>query len=159
MVLSCCVYDFECNCMWVYVCVGGCPYWQLLMLPPQAVFGEACHCCCGLAKVNGKRGAWATLLLLTGCQAEAPALSIKPITHSQLTPDSLSVYLAWRLRANRQRQRCRWGLCYWKRGWRQSKSDYECSALFQLRSQRWEQVVGERTLNLWMRRAPGASIQ
>lgn len=158
MKVSCCAYGFEYNCMCVWVCEGvsrlaashasssGC-VWRGVSLLLWASRGQ---------RGGGVR---ATLLLLTGSQAEAPALSIKPITHSQLTPDNLSAYSAWRLRANRQRQRCRWGLCYWKRGWRLSETDYECSALFQLRSQRWEHVVGERTLNLWLRRAPGASIQ
>lgn len=96
------VCDFECDCM----CVRD-PCWQLPMLPPQAVFAEACHCCCRLTEVN--KGVQARMLFLTGSWAEALALPIKPITHSQLTPDSLSAYLAWRLRANRQRQRCQEG--------------------------------------------------
>lgn len=111
---------------WLYisVCVcacvcggGGTPVGSYPVLPPRAVFAEACRRCCGLAEVN--KGVQASLLIPIGSQAEALALPIKPITHSQLTPDSLSAYLAWRLSANRQRQR-RWGgLCYWKRAWKE----------------------------------------
>lgn len=102
------------------ICVED-PCWQLPVLPPQAVFAEVCHCCCGLAEVN--KGVQARRLFLIGSQAEALALPIKPITHSQLTPDSLSAYLAWRLRANRQRQRCGAGLCYWKRAWKEMQRE------------------------------------
>lgn len=94
------------------ICVWGIPVGNNLVLPPQAVFAEARHHCCGLAEVN--KGVQARLLFLIGSQAEALALPIKPVTQSQLTPDSLSAYLAWRLRANRQRQRRRGGLCYWR---------------------------------------------
>ena len=97
------------------VCVWGIPLHINPMLPPQAVFAETRHRCCGLAEVN--KGAQARLLVLIGSQAEALALPIKPVTHSQLTLDSLSAYLAWRLRANRQRQRRRGALCYWKTAW------------------------------------------
>lgn len=68
------------------------PCWQLPALPPWAVFAEACRRCCGQAEVN--KGVLASLLFLIGSQAEALALPIKPITHSQLTPDSLSAYMA-----------------------------------------------------------------
>lgn len=85
------------------------------VLPPEAVFAEACHHSRWLAGVN--KGVQARTLFPIGSHGEAPALRIKPITRSQLTPDSLSAYLAWRLRANRQRQRRQEGLCYWKRAW------------------------------------------
>lgn len=88
----------------------GTPVGSNPVLPPQAVFAEARHH--GLAEVN--KGVQARLLFLIGSQAEALALPIKPVTHCQLTPDSLSAYLAWRLRANRQRQRRRGVLCYWR---------------------------------------------
>ena len=100
---------------------GGTPVGSYPVLPPRAVFAEACRRCCGLAEVN--KGVQASLLIPIGSQAEALALPIKPITHSQLTPDSLSAYLAWRLSANRQRQR-RWGgLCYWKRAWKEMERE------------------------------------
>ncbi len=102
--------------MCVCACVWGTPVGSYPVLPPGAVFAEACRGCCGLAEVN--KGVQARLLFPIGSQAEALALPIKPITHSQLTPDSLSAYLAWRLRANRQRQRRRGGLYYWKRAWK-----------------------------------------
>lgn len=124
-----CQRERENNCVWfctwlvvhqcLCVCVwgGGTPVGSYPVLPPRAVFAEACRRCCGLAEVN--KGVQASLLIPIGSQAEALALPIKPITHSQLTPDSLSAYLAWRLSANRQRQR-RWGgLCYWKRAWKE----------------------------------------
>lgn len=96
-----------CVCM----CMGD-PSWELPVLPPSAVFAEACRRCFGQAEVN--KGVQASLLFLIGSQAEALALPIKPITHSQLTPDSLSAYMARRMRANRQKQR-RWGgLRYWQ---------------------------------------------
>jgi len=69
------------------------------------VFAEVCRCCCGLAEVN--TGVQAGLLFLIGSQAEALTFPIRPITHSQLTPDSLSASSARRLRAKRQRQRRR----------------------------------------------------
>lgn len=118
-----CVILHVTGCTSVSVCVrvcvggGGTPVGSYPVLPPRAVFAEACRRCCGLAEVN--KGVQASLLIPIGSQAEALALPIKPITHSQLTPDSLSAYLAWRLSANRQRQR-RWGgLCYWKRAWKE----------------------------------------
>lgn len=94
------------------ICVWGTSVGSSPVFPPQAVFAEARHRCCGLAEVN--RGVQARLPLLIGSQAEALALPIKPVTQSQLTPVSLSAYLAWRLRANRQRQRRRGGLFYWR---------------------------------------------
>lgn len=130
-----------CLCVWLVVCDFACDCscvgdlcWQLPVL--QAVFAEACHCCCGLAEVN--KGVQARLLLLIGSQAEALASPIKPITHSQLTPDSLSAYLAWRLRANRQRQRCQGRLYYWKKAWKEiqwergRKRAGECVRLFSM---------------------------
>lgn len=94
------------------ICVWGTPVGSYPVLRPQAVFAEERPRCWGLAEVN--KGVQARLLFLIGSQAEALVLPIKPVTHSQLTPDSLSAYLAWRLRANRQRQRRRGGLCYWR---------------------------------------------
>ena len=107
-----------CVCVIVHVtgctsiCVWGTSVGSFPVLPPQAVFAEARHRCCGLAEVN--KGVQAGRLLLIGSQAEALALPIKPVTQNQLTPDSLSAYVAWRLRANRQRQRRRGGLFYWR---------------------------------------------
>lgn len=59
-------------------CVRGCPYWQLPMLPPQAVFGEACHCCCGLAEVNGE-GVYGPRC----CSSLAPRQRLRPCPLSQ----------------------------------------------------------------------------
>lgn len=92
--------------------MGGDPCWQLPALQSEVVFVDACHHSCAFAGVS--KGVQARMLVPIGSQGEAVALHIKPITHSQLTPDSLSAYLAWRLRANRQRQRQQARLCYWK---------------------------------------------
>lgn len=104
----------SCVILIIIVCVWGTPVGSY---PCSRLFAKACHCCYGLAEVN--KGVQARLLLLIGSQAEALASPIKPITHNQLTPDSLSAYLAWRLRANRQRQRCQGELYYWKKAWKE----------------------------------------
>lgn len=102
--------DFTSAC--VCVCVrGGDPCWQLPSLQTEVVFVEACRHRREFAGVS--KGVQARMLFPIGSRREAVALHIKPITHSQLTPDSLSAYLAPRLRANRQRQRRQARLCYW----------------------------------------------